>query len=185
MKKALLFLADGFEEVEALAPLDILRRGEVEVLTVSVTGNKKVKGSHNIFVEADILMEDLSEEQVNADAYILPGGMPGAATLSEEPRVQELLLKGNQAGNLIAAICAAPMALGNLNLLNGKEAICYPSFEKHLKGAKISEKSVVKDGNVITAKGVGVAFPFGYMLLEYLVGKEKTEALKEQMIWKD
>lgn len=182
MKKVLLFLADGFEEVEALAPLDILRRGGVEVKTVSVTGKEMVESAHQVVVKADTLWENLSENEREADLYFLPGGMPGAQTLTNHAGLQELVQKANQDNKIIAAICAAPMALGKWGLLQGKEAICYPGFETHLNGARVSGESVVRDGNVITGKGVGVAFAFGYKLLEALTGEEEVEELKKKMV---
>lgn len=182
MKKVLLFLADGFEEVEALAPLDILRRGGVEVKTVSVTGKEMVTSSHNVVVKADTLWENLSEEEKIADLYFLPGGMPGAQSLTDHSGLQELIKKANHEKRWIGAICAAPMALGKWDLLKGKEAICYPGFESHLVGAKIGKESVVKDDNIITGRGVGVAFSFGYQLLEVLTTKEEVEDLKKKMV---
>ncbi len=184
-KKALVFLADGFEEVEALTPVDILRRGGVEVLLVSVSGRKMVESSHQIRLEADCLLEEMTDAQKEADVYILPGGMPGSTTLAEHKGVQALLLAAGQAGKLLAAICAAPMALGGWGLLQGKEAICYPGFEKFLTGAKISQQRVAKDGNIITGKGVGAGFPFGYAILGELMGEAAVKQLKEQMIWQD
>ena len=184
-KTALVFLADGFEEVEALTPVDILRRGGVEVLLVSVSGKKLVESSHAIRLQADYLLEELTDEQKAADAYILPGGMPGAGTLAEHSGVQALVQSGAKAGKLVAAICAAPMALGGWGVLQGKEAICYPGFEKFLTGAKVSSERVVKDGNIITGKGVGAGFLFGYAILGELMGEEVVARLKEQMIWED
>ncbi|RRD93534.1 DJ-1/PfpI family protein [Clostridiales bacterium COT073_COT-073] len=183
MKKALLFLADGFEEVEALAPLDILRRAGINLLTVSVTGQKTVKSSHQVVIEADIRLEELSVEQAEADVYILPGGMPGSQTLADCQPLHNLLLQANANGKWIAAICAAPMVLGKLGLLAGKEAICYPGVESKLEGARISDQAVVKDSKVITAKGVGVAFDFGYAILKELADAETVEQLKAQMIY--
>ncbi len=184
-KKALVFLADGFEEVEALTPVDILRRGGVEVLLISVSGQKMVESAHGVRLETDCLIEELTDAQKEVDAYILPGGMPGSTTLAEHKGVQALLIEANKAGKFLAAICAAPMALGGWGLLQGKEAICYPGFEKFLTGAKISSNRVAKDGNIITAKGVGAGFAFGYAILGELLGEEVVSRLKEQMIWQD
>ena len=184
-KKALVFLADGFEEVEALTPVDILRRGGVEVLLISVSGRKMVESAHGIRLEADCLLEELTDTQKEADAYILPGGMPGSTTLAEHKGVQALVLAANEDGKLLAAICAAPMALGGWGLVQGKEAICDPGFEKFLTGAKVSSNRVVQDGNIITAKGVGAGFAFGYAILGELAGEEVVSRLKEQMIWQD
>lgn len=183
MKKVLMFLADGFETVEALAPLDILRRAEIEVITVSVNGQKKVTSTHQVVVEADVILEELSDAQKNADAYILPGGMPGARTLADHQAVIGLINNAYADNKLVAAICAAPMLLGEQNLLNGKNAICFPGFESYLTGVKISEESVVRDGNIITGKGVGVAFEFGYAIVQALKDEAAVKELKQKMIF--
>ena len=185
MKTALLFLADGFEEVEALAPLDILRRADIFVKTVSIMERKQVHSAHKVTIEADVLWEELTEPDKRADVYILPGGMPGAENLSLHQGLQELLRQANHEGKIIAALCAAPMVLGKLQILQGKEAICYPGFESHLEGARLSERSVVRDGNIITGKGVGVAFPFGYEILRALTDEATVAGLEKQMIWSE
>ena len=161
-----MFLAEGFEETEALAPLDILRRAELEVKTIGV-GKKLITGAHGITVTADITESevDLSSD---IEAVILPGGMPGTLNLDACPAVHAAINAAAERGATIAAICAAPMILGKKGLLEGKEAICYPGFEEHLKGARISEKKVARDGNIITAKGMGVAVEFGLSLVSAL-----------------
>ncbi len=160
------YLANGFEEIEALAPVDLLRRAGVEVKTVGV-GGTVVTGSHGIPVTAD-----LTEAQAlltNAlDAVILPGGMPGTLHLEASASVQAALDFANANGRLICAICAAPSVLGHKGLLKGREAICFPGFEKDLIGATVSKKAVVKDGNFITAKGAGVAVDFGLAIVAAL-----------------
>ena len=160
------FLADGFEEVEAIAPIDMLRRAGVEVKTVGVTGDV-ITGRHNIKIIPDIHISKawLSE---NIEAIILPGGLPGATNLEESLEVQKAIDFANENGKYICAICAAPQILGHKGLLKGKEAIAYPGFEKELEGAIISEKSVVIDGNFITAKGAGVATEFGLKIVSVL-----------------
>jgi 4-methyl-5(b-hydroxyethyl)-thiazole monophosphate biosynthesis len=177
-----LFLAEGFEECEALIPLDILRRANIEVKTIGVTG-KTVCGSHNIPVVCDEEIENI-EFSSDISAVILPGGMPGTLNLKANKKLENIILEANNNGLIVAAICAAPLILGNLGLLKGKSAICYPGFENELIGAQISEKCVAKDGNIITAKGVGAAFDFGFEILNALTNTpEKTEELKKTMIY--
>ncbi len=176
-----LMLADGFEEIEALTPLDILRRAEIEVKTVGVTG-KTVTGAHGIPVVADILVEDIDTNGISA--VILPGGMPGTLNLKNSKYVEDAVLYAAKNNLLIAAICAAPSLLGNLRLLQNKEAICFPGFENELKGAKISAEKVVRSGNIITAAGAGVAADFGFEILSYLKGSEAAELLRKSMIYR-
>ena len=174
-----LFLADGFEECEALAPLDILRRGGIQVKTVGV-GKEYITGTHGITVKADIL-----EGQVVLDdklqGVILPGGMPGTNNLESNETVKRAVSFANENQKLVCAICAAPKILGGMGLLNNKNATCFPGFEKDLIGAKLSSYYVVQDGNVITAKGVGVAFDFGFKILENLTDKTTVEDLRKKM----
>ena len=176
------FLAEGFEECEALAPVDILSRGGIEVKTVGVTG-KTVSGSHNITVVSDI-----TENEVNItenDAVILPGGMPGTTNLLNSEAVKAAVLKANELNCIIGAICAAPSVLGQLGLLNGKKATCFPGFEDKLTGALVTDAPVVKDGNIITSHGAGAAYDFGFELLTALTGdKAKTEKLKQNMLYR-
>ncbi len=176
-----LMLADGFEEIEALTPLDILRRAQIEVKTVGVTG-KTVTGAHSIPVVADILLDDIVLEDMSA--VILPGGMPGTLNLKNEKAVENAVLYAAEKGLLIAAICAAPSILGNLGLLESKEAICFPGFENELKGADISDKSVVLSGNIITAKGAGVAAEFGFEILKQLKDEDTAQRLKKAMMYR-
>ena len=174
-----MFLAGGFEEIEALCPLDLLRRAGVEVTTVGIGGDM-IRGAHGITVQADIpegLYADAAPEMV-----ILPGGMPGSKNLDESRTVDTALKVAARRGAYIAAICAAPMVLGHRGLLQGKEAICYPGFEKELTGAKISNKRVVRDGNVITAAGMGVALEFGLELVAALKGREVAENLRRTVL---
>ena len=175
-----LFLADGFEEVEALFPLDILRRAGADVKTVSVTGHEYVTGSHGITVKADITDEKFDEN--NITAVILPGGMPGTTSLDASKTVHRALEKASEDGKIIGAICAAPSVLGKAGLLKGKEAICYPGFEKYLSGAKISDKKVVRDGNIITAAGAGVAREFGFALTAALFSPDAAEKIAKAII---
>ncbi len=162
-----LLLAEGFEETEMIAPLDVLRRGGVLVKTVGVTG-KTVTGAHGVAIEADCLPEEVLVEE--AEGVILPGGMPGTKNLQESQFVQGLIKGCAQKGGLLAAICAAPMVLGEQGLLKGKKAVCFPGFEEYLKGARVEDLPVVTDGNVITAKGAGAALAFGAAILDYAKG---------------
>lgn len=174
-----LFLADGFEECEALAPLDVLRRGGVEIKTVGI-GGEYITGAHGITVKADISETDVL---LNGDleAVILPGGMPGTTNLENCQTVRNAVSFAQMNKTLICAICAAPKILGNLGLLEGKSATCFPGFENELKGAVISDEFVVTDGNIITAKGAGVAFEFGFEILAYLKDNATADSLKKQM----
>ena len=176
-----MFLANGFEETEAIAPLDILRRAGLSVTTVGI-GGKKVTGAHGIVVSADIADAELDLSSAPIEAVILPGGMPGTLNLNASPAVHSAIDKAAAEGAIIAAICAAPMILGEKMLLSGKEAVCYPGFEAHLKGARLSDKKAVRDGNVITAKGMGVALEFGLMLAAALKGDEIYESIRSAII---
>lgn len=173
------FLADDFEESEALTVVDVLRRANQTVKMVSVTGDLMVRGAHRISVVADKLFEDCKFESVKA--LVLPGGMPGAETLGKHKGLLDLLAKHQNSETLIAAICAAPMVLGEADLLKGKKAVVYPGFESHLKGATIEDKLVVIDEKVITGKGPAAALPFALALAEALAGKEVADNLKQGM----
>lgn len=174
-----LFLADGFEECEAFAPLDILRRAGIEIKTVGVTG-EYVTGSHSICVKADITCDDIILDD-NLSAIILPGGMPGTVNLEKNDAVQEVIDYANKNDKLICAICAAPQILGHKNLLNGKKATCFPGFEKELLGAEFIKTTAIKDGNIITSCGAGAAFEFGFLILTHLKDKNTADNLREQM----
>ncbi len=169
------FLADGFEEVEAIAPVDMLRRAGVEVKTVGVSG-EVIDGRHGIKVIPDIGLSDITLDG-NLEAVILPGGLPGATNLEESADVQKAIDFANDNGKYICAICAAPQILGHKGLLDGKEAIAYPGFESELRGAEISEEYVVLDGNIITAKGAGVATEFGLKIVSVLKGETLADEI--------
>lgn len=169
------FLADGFEEVEAIAPVDMLRRAGIEVKTVGVTGDI-ISSSHNIRVVPDIALADVVLDE-KLEAVILPGGLPGATNLEESAEVHKAIDFACENGKYICAICAAPQILGHKGLLEGKEAIAYPGFEAGLKGAKISDEYVVLDGNIITAKGAGVATEFGLKIVSVLAGEDTAEKI--------
>lgn len=175
-----LFLAEGFEEVEAIGTIDVLCRGELEVTVVSVTGNKVVTGTHGIPVVADKLFEETDFSR--GAMLILPGGMPGAANMNEHEGLKNLLLQYNAEGSRIAAICAAPFILGGLHLLKDKRATVYPGYEATLLGATVVDAKVVKDGNIITSKGPGFVFDFGLAIVAELHGQEKANEVAEGML---
>lgn len=170
-----MFLANGFEEVEALCPLDLLRRAGVEVTLVGV-GGENICGSHKIVVGTD--MPELMYADASPEMLIFPGGMPGADNLDKSRIVDSAIKAAHRKGAYLCAICAAPMILGKRGILDGKRATCFPGFEKHLHGATVTEQGVEVDGNIITAKGMGVAFDFGLALVEALKGKEVAEKIK-------
>lgn len=171
-----LFLANGFETIEALAVVDMLRRAKIDVKTVGVTG-KIVASSHNIDVTADIEIDEFDVK--NADAVVLPGGMPGTLNLEADKTVQGAVDYCVENKKYICAICAAPSILGHKGLLNGKEAICFPGFENDLTGAILSDKYVVTDGLIITARGAGVAVDFGLEIVKALKGEETAENVRK------
>lgn len=171
------FLAEGFELVEAMAPVDILRRAKVEVKTVGVTG-KVVAASNGVKLEADLELSQAGKEGLTA--IVLPGGLPGTLNLEKSPEVQEFVDYCVEKGILTAAICAAPSILAHKGLLNGREATAFPNFQKDLEegGARLSERYVVRDGQFITARGMGVSTQFGLALAEALASRETAEAIK-------
>ena len=172
------FLANGFEEVEALAPVDFLRRAGASVMTVGV-GGVQIEGAQHITVTADSDGTGLDFSDV--EMVVLPGGMPGAAYLDRSPMVKDCLMKAAEKGALIGAICAAPSVLGHKGLLEGRRAVCYPGFEEALHGAILSEKSVEQDGNIITAKGPGAAIEFALTLVAAWSGDAAAQAMRESI----
>lgn len=180
MKKAIVFLANGFEEIEAIGTVDILRRAGIEVTTVSITADPVVVGAHNIPVTADVIIE--KADLANSDALILPGGMPGAANLDQSEKVKEALLDQYRNKKLVAAICAAPMVLGGLGLLKGRKATCYPGFEIKLIGADVTGAAVEVSDNVITGKGPGLVTNFALTIVETLKSKAVAEEVAAGML---
>ena len=174
-----IFLAEGFEEIEALCPLDLMRRAGLEVQTVGV-GSKMIKGAHGITVEADITVSEYTPH--GSDMIFLPGGMPGTLNLAACDTVISAIKDAVASDKYIAAICAAPSILGDMGLLEGKEAICYPGFEDRLTGAKISERRVVRDGRMITAAGMGVALDLGLEIVKLFCGEQKAAELRSAVI---
>ena len=173
------FLANGFEDIEAIAPIDILRRAGVEVITVGVTG-KQVTTSHNVSLTADITVDQLKLTD-ELDMIILPGGMPGTTNLENSSEVQAAIDFCYESKKYIAAICAAPSILGHKGLLSGVKATCFPGFENTLRGCAYMPKMVIHDGIFITGKGPGAAFKFGFKLTELLCGKEKSLSVETNM----
>ncbi len=181
MKQASVFLADGFEEIEGLTVVDILRRAGVQTDTVSITGEKTIHGSHQIEVQADFLFEEMDFSQ--SEMLILPGGMPGTRHLMEHKGLRGLLEAYYEEGQYIAAICAAPSIFGRLGFLKGRKACCYPSFEDKLEGAEVVQDKVCVDGHVITSRGMGTAIPFALKLTALLCGEEKAEEIGRSIIF--
>ncbi|MDK2966374.1 DJ-1 family glyoxalase III [Lacrimispora sp.] len=177
MGKVYAFLADGSEEVELLAVVDVLLRGGQDVKLVSVTGKKNVTGSHGIKLQADVLISQTDLK--DGDVLFLPGGMPGTKNLAANEALLNALLEAHKANRRIAAICAAPSILGRLGLLEGKKATCFPGYESELSGASVVRQGVVTDGNITTARGLGYALDLGIELLELLVDKMHARKIKE------
>ncbi len=175
------FLADGFEETEAVTPIDTLRRCGREVVTVGVTG-KTVTGSHNIPIVCDIEINEAVTEGI--EMVILPGGMPGTKNLEKCGRLREIIGYCNEKGIFIGAICAAPSVLGHMGLLSGKKAVCYPGFEKFLEGAEVLSVNAVRDQNIITSRGAGTALDFSKELITALMGEKKAQELAGSIVWK-
>lgn len=169
------FLAPGFEEIEALATVDILRRANIDVLTVGV-GEDVIVGSHQIPVLADVREADVELDNA-LDAVILPGGMPGTLNLQKSESVQKAVDYAVENSKYVCAICAAPLILGHKDLLSGKKATCYPGFEADLKGADVTGGFVEEDGIFITGKGAGVAIDFALKIVEKLRSKEEADKI--------
>jgi 4-methyl-5(b-hydroxyethyl)-thiazole monophosphate biosynthesis len=182
--KVTAFLTDGFETVEALAVIDILRRAGIETVTVSITGNKNVISAQNITVTSDYILGET--DIADSDVLFLPGG-PGHTSYMESERLLELLKEHNAAGKRIAAICAAPSILGRIGLLEGKKATCFPGFEKYLLGAEVikAPARVVTDGNITTSRGMGTSLDLGLELVRLLSGEDKCEELARSIQYKD
>ena len=180
MKKVYVFFADGFEEIEAFTQVDVLKRAGADVVMVSVTPNEIVVGAHDVSVLCDKNID--SCDLMDADLLLLPGGMPGAQTLSECEFLGKALQRQVKEGKPVAAICAAPMVLGKLGILQGKHATCYPGFEGFLAGATYTGASVERDGLIITGKGPGVSQQFAFAVVDLLFGADKVAELKAAMM---
>ena len=176
MAKIAICMADGCEEIEALTVVDVIRRAQMEIVMLSVGGSRKVTGSHGIAFETDDLIDNVNWDEI--DGIVLPGGMPGTTNLDTSDAVARALEFAKAHDLLICAICAAPSVLGHKGLLSGKEAICFPGFESELSGATLSKNFVCRDGNIITAKGMGVATEFALAIASALAGVEAAEKVR-------
>ncbi len=177
MGKVYAFLADGSEEVELLAVVDVLMRGGQEVKLVSVTGKKDVVSAHRVKIQADCVFSEVNCKE--ADLLFLPGGMPGTRNLAAHEGLLSALKEAHAENKRIAAICAAPSILGGLGILEGKKATCFPGFELKLEGAKYTKQGVVTDGNITTARGLGYALDMGIELLKLLADETHARQIKE------
>lgn len=182
MKKLGIFMANGCEEIEGLAVVDLVRRtGEIEITTISISDSKQVEGAHKITFMADALASEVNFEEL--DGVILPGGMPGTLNLGADESVNTVIKKFAAEGKMVAAICAAPSVLGAAGILEGRHATCYPGFEDKLTGAEVLEDAVVIDGHIITSRGMGTAIDFGLAIIWYLLDDEKAEKVKNGIMY--
>lgn len=181
MSSIILFLADGFEELEALSVVDILRRGNADITTMSINNKKEVIGKSDVKIAADKVFD--KDTALGADMIILPGGGVGTENLKNSQDVIEVIKCFADNNKKISAICAAPSVLGVNGVLRGYKAICYPGFEKFLEGAEITDKNVVCDRNIITSKGPGTAIDFALAILESLKGKESKETVRKGLLY--
>ena len=181
MAEVYVFFADGFEEIEGLTVVDLLRRAKVPVHMVSIQG-KQAKGSHGIVIETEIGIAEVSEQ--TGDYLVLPGGMPGTKHLAACEALREKLLAAEKKGVHLAAICAAPSVFGNLGLLEGKKGVCYPGFEDQLKGAVTGTEEVAVDGMITTSRGMGTAIAFGLELIRQIKGEETAAQIGSSIIYR-
>lgn len=177
------FLATGFEDIEAIAPVDIIRRAGLEVQTVSITGERVVMSAHGVGIMADLLLSEVDFSK--AKMLVLPGGLPGATNLDACKPLTDAIKQHHEAGGAIAAICAAPLVFGHLGLFEGRRATCYPGFESELRGADYTAAIVEQDGNIITGKGPGAAFEFGYTIVDFFLGEGASQPLRQGMIYQE
>lgn len=180
MNTIAIHLATGFEEIEAITIIDVLRRAGLNVITISVTGEYLVTGAHQIPVKADKMFREVDYDTV--DMIILPGGMPGASNLGAHEGLKLQIKNFHSKEKPIGAICAAPMVLGRIGILEGKNAVCYPGFEKELKGASVGFSPVMVDGNIITARGIGAALSFALQIVKTVQNKKKADQLAASML---
>ena len=181
MAKVFQFMANGFEDSEALIPVDVLRRGGVDIKTVSIYDTNIVESAHGVQMVTDLTFEEAEPMLKDADLLMLPGGMPGATNLNEHEGLKKALVAQAEAGKMVSAICAAPLVLGGLGILKGKRATCYPGFEQTLEGAEYTEDLWTIDGNIITGEGPAAALPYAYSLLALLVSEEAAREVAEGM----
>ena len=181
MSKAAIFFGTGYEEIEALTVVDILRRAGITINMVSITGEREVTGSHGITVHMDQLFEEVDFDSV--DIIILPGGMPGTTNLEAYKPLMDKVDEFYRQDKYIAAICAAPSIFGHKGILKGKKACSNPGFESHLEGADVKQEPAVVDGHIITSRGMGTAIPFGLAILGQLAGEEAVVQMKEKIVF--
>ena len=182
MKKVCVFLAPGFEEVEGLTVVDLLRRAGAELSMVSIEETRTIAGTHGITVEADKLLDEVNYAE--QDLLVLPGGMPGTLNLKNCDKLLDILRDFNSQGKMLAAICAAPTVFGHMGILAGKKATCYPGCEDGLNGAEYVVQNVVIDGNITTSRGIGTAIDFSLSLIAQLYDQAKADELAEGIVYK-
>lgn len=182
MSKLGIFMADGCEEIEGLTVVDIVRRAKMEIVTISITGKKEVTSSHNVTFLADALADEVNYDEL--DGIVLPGGMPGTLNLGANDTVNSVITKFASEGKLVSAICAAPSVLGAAGILNGRHATCHPGFEEKLTGATTSEEPVVRDGNIITSRGMGTAIPFALEIVRYFADDAAVEQICKGLVYR-
>jgi len=180
MKKAAIFFAPGFEEVEGLTPADVLRRAGADVELISITQEKNVTGAHGLTIVCDRVFEGQPIEEM--DIIILPGGVEGAKNLQQNSKLIDLIKEFDSNKKWIAAICAAPMIIGEIGILSDRKATCFPGFEHHLKGAHHYPAPAITDGHIITGRGIGAAMEFSLEIVANLYGTEKASELREKMV---
>ncbi|MDO5725939.1 MAG: DJ-1/PfpI family protein [Tissierellia bacterium] len=181
--KALVFMADGSEDIEALTQVDFLRRVKIDVDVVSLNENKIIETSHKVRILCDKFVDEVVDN--NYDAIIIPGGLPGATNLGDDNRVLEILKRHYENKKLVCAICAGPYALDKAGILNDRNYTCYPGFEMNIKNGKHIDQNVVVDENVITGKGPALATLFAFSIIENLLGTDAVNSLKAEVLWKD
>lgn len=182
MKKIGIFMADGCEEIEGLTVVDIVRRAKMEIVMISITGKREVTSSHQVTFLTDALAAEVDYDTL--DGIVLPGGMPGTLNLQADEMVNKVIRQFAAEGRLVCAICAAPSVLGAAGILEGKCATCHPGFEEKLTGAKVEEKEVVVDGNVITSRGMGTAIPFALEIVRYFADDETVEQVRKGLVYR-
>jgi len=182
MSGILILLAQGFEEIEAITVIDLLRRAGIEVTTASLTGDMMVTGSHNVTIKADVILDKVEVDDF--DGIFLPGGQPGSKNLKENSGVLDLLRLFNEQRKWVTAICAAPLVLKEAGIISGKHITSYPATKEAFKPQFYREESVVTDGHIITSRGVGTAIDFSLTLIEIFKGKEERVKQAERILWK-
>ena len=182
MSKVAVFFGTGYEEIEALTVVDILRRADVETTMVSITDDRSVTGSHSISVAMDVLLSEVKFDDL--DVLVLPGGMPGTKNLEACEALMRQVDAFMEQGRIVAAICAAPSILGHRGFLKGRKACSFPNFESHLEGAEVMDEPAVIDGNIVTGRGMGAAVPFALAILEKLQGKEAADKMAENIMFR-